>query len=97
MPLPLALFAYLQVLDLMSTVAFLTLGIGEANPVIRLAFSLAANPFAGLLLAKLLCVAIAVACWRKGRRRVVSRANILFAGIVVWNLAMVILGAAKLA
>jgi hypothetical protein len=97
MPLPLVVFAYLQVLDLMSTVAFMTLGVGEANPLIRAFAAAASNPFAGLLLAKLLCVAIAAGCWRYGRHRLLFRANLFFGAIVMWNLGMIILGAAKLA
>ena len=56
MPLSLLIFSYLQILDLMSTVAFMMLGVREANPLVRFAFTLAHNPLAGLLMVKLTVV-----------------------------------------
>ena len=88
----LMLFSYLQVLDAMSTVAFLMLGVHEANPLVRFAFSIWPSPIAGLLLVKLAAVLIGVYCWVMGRERLLFRANLLFA----WNLWEVILGAARI-
>ncbi len=48
----LAQFLYLQVLDLLTTLVFLAVGIREANPVIRLLVSGAGSPLGGLLAAK---------------------------------------------
>ena len=89
MPLSLLIFSYLQILDLMSTVAFMMLGVREANPLIRLAFSLGYSPLAGLLLVKLTVVLLGVCCWLGGRERL-AHANLVFALVVAWNLAVVI-------
>jgi hypothetical protein len=96
MPLSLLIFSYLQILDLMSTVAFMMLGVREANPLIRLAFSLGYSPLAGLLLVKLTVVLLGVCCWLGGRERALARANLLFAFVVAWNLAIVIATAAQI-
>jgi hypothetical protein len=97
MPQSLLLFSYLQVLDVMSTVAFLMLGVHEANPLVRFAFSIGASPIAGLLLVKLAAILIGVYCGVMGRERVLMRANLLFALLVAWNLLAVIVGAARIA
>ena len=97
MPLTLVIFSYLQILDLMSTVAFMMLGVREANPLIRFAFSLTHNPLAGLLLAKLTVVLLGVCCWLGGRERALAHANLVFALVVAWNLAVVIARAARIA
>ena len=90
MPPSLVLFSCLQILDLLSTVAFMMLGVREANPLIRLAFSLANNPLAGLLLAKLTVVLLGVCCWLGGRERALARANLVFVLVIAWNLAIVV-------
>ena len=79
-------------LDLMTTIAFLVNGIQEANPLVRLVLSRAPNPVSGLLLIKVLAVVLAVYCWRVGRTRLLSRMNVLFAIVVVWNLIALIVG-----
>lgn len=57
-------FSYLQVLDFLSTIAFLVNGIEEANPLVRLVLKLGTNPIGGLLIVKLLAIALGVYCWR---------------------------------
>ena len=95
MPLSLLIFSYLQILDLMSTVAFMMLGGREANPLVRVAFSLH-HPLAGLLLVKLAVVLLGVCCWLGGRERVLAHANLVFALVVAWNLAVIIATAAQI-
>jgi hypothetical protein len=90
---PLLLFSYLQVLDLMTTVAFLLLGVREANPVVKFAFSLG-NPISGLLLVKVIAIGLGVYCWYMGRERLLFRMNVMFALLVAWNLVAVIMGSA---
>ena len=84
-------FSYLQILDFLTTVAFLLNGVREANPLVRLAFSAGANPVAILLLVKLLAIVLGLYCWRQGRRQLLFRINILFAALVAWNLVALIL------
>jgi hypothetical protein len=86
-------FAYLQVLDLLTTLAFMLHGVREGNPLVRLMMHSTANPINGLLLVKLLAVGLGLYCWKLGRSRLLSRINIVFAVIVAWNLGALILAA----
>ena len=52
----LAQYSYLQVLDFLTTIAFLLNGVREGNPLVRLAMQVAPNPMVGLLLVKLAAV-----------------------------------------
>lgn len=86
-------YSYLQMLDLLTTVAFLVHGIHEGNPVVRLALRYSSHPWAGLLLMKMLALALGVYCWRCGREKLLTRINVLFALVVTWNLLALIAGA----
>ena len=88
-------YAYLQVLDFLTTIAFLVNGIAEANPLVRLALSWVPNPLAGLLAVKLMAVVLGVYCWRMRRERLLSYINVMFAVLVAWNLIVLILGTVK--
>ncbi len=89
-------YSYLQVLDFMTTVAFLLHGVHEGNPLVRAALQYAPNPLGGLLAIKVLAVGLGIYCWKRGRDKLLIRINFLFAAIVAWNLAALILGALKL-
>lgn len=84
-------FTYLQILDVLTTLAFLTQGIGEANPVVRLFIQVAPNPFLGLAAVKCAAVLLAIYCWRAGRSKLLFKANVFFALLVVWNLSALVL------
>ena len=84
-------FSYLQLLDLMTTWAFLALGVQEGNPLVRYALATTSHPVGGLLLVKVLAIGVGIYCWRLGRMGLLFRANILFALLVTWNLAVIIL------
>jgi hypothetical protein len=86
----LAQFTYLQVLDLLTTVAFLLHGVEEGNPVVRFVLGATDSPIGGLLLVKVVAVLLGIACWRLGRARVLYRINLLFALVVTWNLVAII-------
>ena len=86
-------YSYLQVLDLLSTLAFLLHGVREGNPLVRMMMHLTANPLTGLVLVKVIAVALGLYCWRVGRGRLLARINIAFALVVAWNLAALILAA----
>ena len=83
-------YSYLQVLDFMTTVAFLLHGIREGNPLVRLALDYAPHPLGGLLAVKVAAIALGVYCWRGGRHRLLGQMNLLFAVVVAWNLAALI-------
>ena len=85
-------YSYLQMLDLLTTVAFLLHGIQEANPLVRLALRYSSHPWGGLLLVKMLALGLGIYCWRCGRQRLLTRINFLFAVVVAWNLLALIAG-----
>jgi hypothetical protein len=87
-------FSYLQVLDFLTTLAFLLVGVREGNPVVRFAIGLTSSPWAGLLLIKILAIALGVVCWRLGRGRLLFRMNLLFALLVAWNVLAIIVRSA---
>jgi hypothetical protein len=86
-------YSYLQVLDLLTTLAFMLHGVREGNPLVRMMMHVTTNPLGGLLLVKLVAVGLGLYCWRVGRSRLLTRINILFALIVAWNLGALILAA----
>jgi hypothetical protein len=87
-------YSYLQVLDFLTTLAFLVHGLQEGNPIVRLVLHYAPHPLTGLLIVKAAAVALGVYCWKLGRLRLLSRVNILFAVVVAWNVAALIVSAA---
>ena len=70
-------YSYLQMLDLLTTMAFLLHGIHEGNPLVRLALRYSSHPWGGLLLVKALALGLGFYCWRCGRQRLLTRINIL--------------------
>jgi hypothetical protein len=83
-------FSYLQLLDILTTLVFLTMGVREVNPVVRFAMAASPSPIGALLLLKLGAVAAAVYCSVSGRTRVLFRINVVFAALVVWNLIAIL-------
>jgi hypothetical protein len=88
-------YSYLQVLDFLTTVAFMINGVREGNPLVRLAVHYAPHPLGGLLAIKLAAVGLGLYCWTHGRERLLIRMNMLFALLVAWNLAALILASAE--
>lgn len=87
-------FTYLQLLDILTTLAFLTIGVQEANPLIRFLLGATHSPLGALLAVKLLALALACYCWRSGKRRLLFRVNVFYAALVAWNLVAFLLGGA---
>ena len=85
-------YSYLQMLDLLTTMAFMLHGIQEANPLVRFALRSSSHPFGGLLAVKIMALGLGIYCWRYGRHRLLTRINILFAIVVAWNLVALIAG-----
>jgi hypothetical protein len=86
-------YAYLQVLDLLTTLAFMLHGVHEGNPLVRLMMHATTNPLNGLLVVKLIAAGLGLYCWRLGRGKLLARINVVFAVVVAWNLAALILAA----
>jgi hypothetical protein len=85
-------YSYLQVLDFLTTIAFLLQGVKEGNPLVRFALAYSPNPMVGLLAVKLLAVGLGLYCWKVGKQRLLTRMNVMFAIVVAWNLGALILG-----
>ena len=88
---PLLWFAYLQLLDLLSTISFLLDGVAEGNPIVSSLIELSGNAFTGLLWAKIIALALAFVCWKTGRSRALAAANVGYALLIVWNFIALIL------
>lgn len=88
-------YSYLQVLDFLTTLAFMINGVQEGNPVVRLALRYAPHPLSGLLAVKLVAIMLGIYCWMRGRERLLTRMNVLFAILVAWNLAALIISSAQ--
>ncbi|HLH00658.1 MAG TPA: DUF5658 family protein [Bryobacteraceae bacterium] len=84
-------YTYLQILDFLTTIAFLVHGVREANPFVRMILGLVPNPIAGLLAVKLLALLLGIYCWRMKRERLLIYINAMFAILVAWNLIALIL------
>jgi len=84
-------YSYLQVLDFLTTVAFLINGVREGNPVVAWAIEAFPTPLAGLAAVKILALALGVYCWQTAKGRLLGRINIAFAVLVAWNLMSLIL------
>lgn len=87
-------YSYLQVLDFLTTIAFLLNGVKEANPLVRLVIAVAPSPVTGLLAVKVFALGLGLCAWHLGRGRLLTRMNLLFAAVVTWNLVALILGSA---
>lgn len=88
-------YSYLQMLDFLTTVAFLMNGVQEGNPVVRWALIAAPSPVLGLLLVKLAALGLGVYCWQSKKLRLLAKINLGFALLVAWNLVSLILRAAQ--
>jgi hypothetical protein len=86
-------YSYLQVLDFLTTIAFLVHGVQEANPIVRFAMAVSPGVLPGLLAVKGIALLLGIYCWRTGKVRLLSRINLLFAVLVAWNLVAMIVGA----
>jgi fumarate reductase subunit D len=85
-------YSYLQILDLLTTVAFLVNGIHEANPFVRAMMAMSTSPIGGLVVVKVIAVALGFYCWRIGKQQLLLRINVAFAVLVAWNIVALIVG-----
>ena len=81
-------FIYLQVLDFLTTLVGLQIGLGEASPFIRGLMEM--GPATGLLLSKLVAFTLGGVCIWLNKRQVVKWINYWYAGLVVWNICLIL-------
>jgi len=84
------LFLYLQVLDLLTTLVGLRLGLQEVSPFVRHLMRL--DPTVGLLASKVLAVVLGGYCLWTQRRRLIGWINYWYAALVAWNLCIILAG-----
>ncbi len=83
-------FCYLQVLDILTTLAFLAHGVKEANPLVGALLSTTLSPLGALLIVKAIALCLACYCWRRRRERLLVRVNFFYAAVIAWNLVALI-------
>ena len=81
-------FFALQALDVLTTLIGLQAGASEASLFIGRLMQL--GPLPALIIAKLLALILVTAAVRYNRARVIVITNYWFAGIVTWNLVMIL-------
>jgi Domain of unknown function (DUF5658) len=80
------LFLVLQVADFVTTAMVLRMGGAETNPIVR--HFMTADPLQGLLLAKVLALAIGGICLFGKKYRAMRLTNVAFTGVVAWNVSV---------
>ncbi len=89
-PAYLQAFVYLQLLDFLSTLIGLRLGLGEASPTIRPLIEPLGTALA-VAVSKLVAFSLAGFCLYTGRDRIIRLINYWFAALVVWNMMLIII------
>ena len=82
------LFLYLQLLDFLTTLVGLRMGLSEASPFIRTLMSM--GPAQGLALSKLLALALGAICLWLNKWRLVRWINYWYAALIVWNMGLIL-------
>ncbi len=95
MPALIIQYSYLQVLDFLTTVAFLLTGVQEGNPLVKLAIDHAPTPLSGLVMVKLLALGLGYYCLRMNKDSLLAKINMMFALVVAWNMVALIVGACQ--
>ena len=84
----LSAFVALQMLDILTTVIGMRMGAQEASVFIGRLMN--AGPMTGLLISKILAVALVATALKFKRARVVVFLNYWFAAVVSWNLLLIV-------
>ena len=83
----LQIFLYLQLLDVVTTLIGMRVGLVEASPFVRTLMHL--GPATGLALSKLVACILAGFCIWLNKRHLVQWINYWYAGLVVWNMTLI--------
>jgi len=71
----LAAFIYLQLLDILTTVAFMMQGVGESNPIIRWVIREGPHPIGALFLVKGGAVLLALFCLYRSKGAIAAQSQ----------------------
>ncbi|MEX1063814.1 MAG: DUF5658 family protein [Candidatus Paceibacterota bacterium] len=85
------IFLSLQLLDILTTISFLSLGIQEMNLVVKW-FMENVGTLEGLLLIKLFAFVLFIVAVLFKKDKVIVRANYFYAVLVSWNLFCIYVG-----
>lgn len=83
------IFLYLQLLDFLTTMVGFKIGASEASPFIAKLIH-ATSPAMGVAASKVVGLGIGALCLIMNRARLVSWINYWYAGIVLWNLGVIL-------
>jgi len=89
-------FLYLQVLDFLTTLVGFRFGAHEASPFIAKLMH-ASTPAVGLAASKIVGLGIGALCVATQRIRLLGWVNYWYAGLVVWNLGIILAAGSRLA
>ena len=81
-------FVYLQLLDFITTLLGFRLGAAEASPFVRTLIHF--GPEIGVALSKGIALGLGAICIWRGKAHLIGWINYWYAGLVVWNLCMII-------
>ena len=81
------IFLYLQLLDFLTTLIGMKVGLGEASPFVR--WLMLADPAVGLAMSKLAAFVLGGLCIWLNKRHLVRWINYWYAGLVIWNMALI--------
>lgn len=81
-------FLYLQLLDFLTTLVGIHVGLAESSPFIR--WMMNSNPAVGLAASKIVAVLIAGLCIATNRPNLIKWVNGWYATLAVWNLCLIL-------
>jgi len=90
------IFIYLQLLDFLTTLAGFKIGASEASPFIAKLIHVS-SPALGVAASKIVGLGIGGLCLATGRGRLVGWINYWYAGLIVWNLSVIITAGSRFA
>jgi len=82
------IFVYLQLLDFLTTMVGFRTGAAEFSPFTR--WLMMFGPTLGVMASKMIAVGLGGICIWRGRTRILGWANYYFAGLVIWNLCVIL-------
>lgn len=85
----LEVFLYLQVLDLLTTLIGLKLGISEASPFVRALLQF--GPGVAVAASKVMAIGLAVLCLVMKRSRLIPWVNCWYGLLIIWNLCIILM------
>jgi hypothetical protein len=81
-------FIYLQLLDFLTTLLGLRMGLSELSPAVRLMTAL--GPEAGVGFSKVIALGFGGLCIWLNKRHVIRWINYWYAALIVWNLSLIL-------